>query len=149
MSTAFLVNQTGDSIADSVIEPFRAAFQGAVIGPADAEYDTARRIWNASINRRPGMIVRCTGLADVIAAVNFAREHRLLGAVRGGGHNVGGRALCDGGMVIDLTRMKGIHVDAAAKRARVQPGVLLGELDRETHVYGMAVPAGVVSKTGI
>ena len=124
-------------------------FTALVIRPADADYDTARRIWNASIDRRPGLIVRCTGLADVIAAVNFAREQQLLVAIRGGGHNVGGRALCDGGMVIDLSRMKGIHVDAAAKRVRVQPGVLLGELDRETHVYGMAVPAGVVSKTGI
>jgi len=149
MSIASLVNHAGESIADTVIEPFRSAHQGPVIRPADADYDSARRIWNASIDRRPGMIVRCTGLADVIAAVNFAREQRLLVAVRGGGHNVGGRALCDGGLVIDLSRMKGIHVDAAAKRVRVQPGVLLGELDRETHVYGLAVPAGVISKTGI
>jgi hypothetical protein len=149
MSIASLVNHSGEAVSDTLIETFRSAHHGPLIRPADADYDTARRIWNASINRRPGMIVRCTGLADVIAAVNFAREHRLLVAVRGGGHNVGGRALCDGGMVIDLTRMKGIHVDAAAKRARVQPGVLLGELDRETHVYGMAVPAGVVSNTGI
>ena len=149
MSTASLVNYAGESIADSLIEPFRASFQGVLIRPADADYDSARRIWNASIDRRPGLIVRCTGLADVIAAVNFARANRLLVAVRGGGHNVGGRALCDGGVVIDLSRMKGIHVDAGAKRVRVQPGVLLGELDRETHVYGMAVPAGVVSRTGI
>src|SRR4051812_34559288 len=149
MSTALLVNHAGDSIADSLIEPFRAAFQGMVIRPADADYDTARRIWNASIDRRPGLIVRCTGLADVIAAVNFGRDNHLLIAVRGGGHNVGGRALCDGGMVIDLSRMKGIHVDPEAKRVRVQPGVLLGELDRETHVYGMAVPLGVVSRTGV
>src|SRR4029078_410511 len=119
------------------------------IGPADGEYDTARRIWNASIDKRPGLIARCSGLADVIASVTFARDHDLLVAIRGGGHNVGGRALCDGGMVIDLSRMKGIHVNAEAKRVRVQPGVLLGELDRETHVYGRAVPARVVSRTGI
>ena len=149
MSTASLVNRIGDPIADSLLEPFQATFRGLVIRPADGEYEAARRIWNASIDRRPGLIVRCTGLADVIAAVNFARDHELLVAIRGGGHNVGGRALCDGGMVIDLSRMKGIHVDAEAKRVRVQPGVLLGELDRETHVYGMAVPAGVVSRTGI
>ena len=117
--------------------------------PADAEYDIARRIWNASIDKRPGLIARCCGLADVIAAVNFARDHDLLVAIRGGGHNVGGRALCDGGLVIDLSRMKGVHVDPRAGRVRVQPGVILGELDRETHVYGMAVPAGVVSKTGV
>ena len=95
------------------------------------------------------MIARCTGLADVIAAVRFARENRLLVAIRGGGHNVGGRAVCDGGMVIDLSGMKGIHVDPGAQRVRAQPGVLLGELDRETHVYGMTVPLGAVSKTGI
>lgn len=81
--------------------------------------------------------------------MRFAREHGLLVAIRGGGHNVGGRALCDGGVVIDLSRMKGIHVDPKARRALVQPGVLLGELDRETHVFGLAVPMGVVSKTGV
>ena len=133
----------------TTLEPFLAAFRGAVIQDGDAEYESARRIWNASIDKRPGLIVRCSGLADVIAAVRFAREHGLLVAIRGGGHNVGGRALCDGGMVIDLSRMKGIHVDPKARRARVQPGVLLGELDRETHVFGLAVPAGVVSKTGV
>jgi hypothetical protein len=131
------------------LEPFLAVFRGAVIRGGDAEYDAARRIWNASIDKRPALIVRCSGLADVIAAVRFAREHELLVAIRGGGHNVGGRALCDGGVVIDLSRMKGIHVDPKARRARVQPGVLLGELDRETHVFGLAVPAGVVSKTGV
>jgi FAD/FMN-containing dehydrogenase len=131
------------------LEPFLAVFRGAVIRGGDDEYDAARRIWNASIDKRPALIVRCSGLADVIAAVRFAREHELLVAIRGGGHNVGGRALCDGGVVIDLSRMKGIHVDPKARRARVQPGVLLGELDRETHVFGLAVPAGVVSKTGV
>ncbi|MEO7275830.1 MAG: FAD-binding oxidoreductase, partial [Vicinamibacterales bacterium] len=149
MSVASLVNHAGETIADALIAPFLSSHKGAVIRPADADYDTARRIWNASIDRRPGLIVRCTGLADVVAAVNFAREHQLLVAIRGGGHNVGGRALCDGGLVIDLSHLKGIQVDAAAKRVRVQPGVLLGELDRETHVYGMAVPTGAVSKTGI
>ena len=133
----------------ATLEPFLTAFRGAVIREGDAEYDGARRIWNASIDRRPALIARCSGLADVIAAVRFAREHGLLVAIRGGGHNVGGRALCDGGLVIDLSRMKGIHVDPGAGRVRVQPGVLLGELDRETHVFGLAVPAGVVSKTGI
>jgi len=149
MPALALINRAGDAIADEPIAQFRAGCRGAIIGPSDAGYDTARRIWNASVDKRPGLIVRCTGLADVIAAVNFAREHDLLVAIRGGGHNVGGRALCDGGLVIDLSRMKGIYVDARRGRARVQPGVLLGELDRETHVYGMAVPAGVVSKTGV
>ena len=131
------------------IEQFRTAFRGAIIRPGDEEYESARCIWNAHITARPGIIARCTGLADVIAAVKFAREHDLLVAIRGGGHNVGGRALCDGGLVIDLSRLKGIHVDPVARRARVQPGVLLNELDRETHVYGLAAPIGVISKTGV
>ncbi len=144
-----LVNCSGKTVDRTAIESFRNAFRGGLIHAGDAEYEPARRIWNASIDKHPGLIARCTGLADVIAAVRFAREQDLLVAVRGGGHNVGGRALCDGGLVIDLSRMKGIHVDARARRVRVQPGVLLGELDRETHVFGMTVPLGVVSKTGV
>src|SRR4051812_17776756 len=137
------------SIASGILEGFRSALRGAVIGDGDAEYNTARKIWNGSVDKRPALIARCSGLADVIAAVRFARENGLLVAIRGGGHNVGGRALCDSGLVIDLTRMKGIHVDPKARRARVQPGVLLGELDRETHVFGLAAAMGVVSKTGV
>lgn len=149
MPTRSLTDADGKPVDATTLEPFLAAFRGAVIRDGEAEYEAARRIWNASIVKRPGLIVRCSGLADVIAAVRFAREHGLLVAVRGGGHNVGGRALCDGGVVIDLSRMKGIHVDPKACRARVQPGVLLGELDRETHVFGLVLPAGVVSKTGV
>ena len=149
MSTRSLTATGAKPLDPSALEPLRAAFRGALIREGDGEYDAARRIWNASIDKRPGLIARCSGLADVIAAVRFAREHGLLVAIRGGGHNVGGRALCEGGMVIDLSRMKGIHVDPRARRARVQPGVLLGELDRETHVFGLAVPAGVVSRTGV
>jgi FAD binding domain/Berberine and berberine like len=149
MSTRSLSNFEGMDLNPSALEPFLAAFRGAVIQDGDADYESARQIWNASIDKRPGLIARCSGLADVIVAVRFARERGLLAAIRGGGHNVGGRALCDGGIVIDLSRMKGIHVDPAARRALVQPGVLLGELDRETHVFGLAVPTGVVSKTGV
>ena len=149
MSNATLVNQAGGAVDASRIEQLRGACRGPVIRPGDAEYDSARRIWNASIDKHPGVIVQCSGLADVIAAVRFARDNDLLVAIRGGGHNVGGRAVCDGGLVIDLSRMKGIHVDARARRVRVQPGVTLGELDRETHVHGLVVPAGVVSRTGI
>jgi FAD/FMN-containing dehydrogenase len=131
------------------IEEFRTAFRGEVIQSGDAGYETARKIWNASIDKRPGIIARCSGVADVVAAVNFARESELLVAVRGGGHNVAGRALCDDGIVIDLSGMKGIRVDARNHTARVQGGATLGDVDRETHVFGLAVPAGVVSKTGI
>jgi FAD/FMN-containing dehydrogenase len=149
MSSPELVNTRGAVIAADRIEAFQAAFGGEVIRPADASYGAARRIWNASIDKHPGLIARCSGVADVIAAVNFARENRILVAIRGGGHNVGGRALCDGGLVIDLSPMKGIYVDARRRRARVQAGATLGDVDRETHAFGLAVPTGVISKTGI
>src|ERR1700747_606909 len=144
-----LKNTKGMGVGKEGIERFQTAFRGEVIQPTDFGYDSARRIWNASIDRRPGIIARCAGVADVVAAVNCARENQLLVAVRGGGHNVSGRALCDGGMVIDLSGMKGIQVNAKNHTARVEGGATLGDLDRETHVFGLAVPAGIVSKTGI
>jgi hypothetical protein len=144
-----LKNTKGMVVGKDRIERFQAAFRGEVIQPGDSGYETARKIWNASIDKHPGMIARCAGVADVVAAVNFARENELLVAVRGGGHNVSGRALCDDGIVIDLSGMKGIHVDAKNHSARVQAGATLGDLDRETHVFGLAVPAGIISKTGI
>ena len=107
-----LKNTKGMVVSHDRIERFQAAFRGEVIQPGDSGYETARKIWNASIDKHPGIIARCAGVADVVAAVNFARENELLVAVRGGGHNVSGRALCDDGIVIDLSGMKGIHVDA-------------------------------------
>ena len=142
-------NTKGIVVGHDRIERFQAAFRGEVFRPGDSGYETARKIWNASIDKHPGIIARCSGVADVVTAVNFARENELLVAVRGGGHNVSGRALCDGGIVIDLSGMKGIHIDAKARIARVQGGATLGDVDRETHVFGLAVPAGVISKTGI
>src|SRR3984893_3658544 len=144
-----LKNTKGMVVGHDRIERFQAAFRGEVIRPGDSGYERARKIWNASIDRHPGIIARCSGVADVVAAVNFARENELLVAVRGGGHNVSGKALCDDGIVIDLSGMKGIHVDAKDHTARVQGGATLGDVDRETHLHGLAVPAGVVSKTGI
>lgn len=131
------------------IQPFRAEFRGQLFEPEDTGYDEARQIWNASVSKHPGLIARCSGVADVIAAVNFGRQNNLLTAIRGGGHNVGGRALCDDGLVIDLSRMRSVHVDAANQRVRVQGGATLGDIDRETHVFGLAVPCGIVPKTGI
>jgi len=131
------------------INSFRSAFQGQVFEPADVGYNEARQIWNASINKHPRLIARCSGVADVIAAVTFARANNLLTAVRGGGHNVGGRALCDDGLVIDLSRMKSVFVDPATRIVRVQGGATLGDIDRETHVFGLAIPCGIVPKTGI
>lgn len=131
------------------INSFRSAFQGQVFEPEDVGYNEARQIWNASVSKHPGVIARCSGLADVIAAVNLGRANRLLTAIRGGGHNVGGRALCDDGLVIDLSRMKSVFVDPSTRRVRVQGGATLGDIDRETHVFGLAIPCGIVPKTGI
>jgi FAD/FMN-containing dehydrogenase len=122
---------------------------GPVIGPGDEGYDAARRIWNGAIDRRPACIARCTGVADVVAAVGFARERDLQVAVRSGGHGVGGQALCDGGLVIDLSPMKGIRVDPVTRTARAEAGVLWGELDRETQLFGLATVGGIVTHTGI
>lgn len=124
-------------------------FRGELLGPDGAGYEEARRVWNASISRFPGLIARCAGVADVIAAVRFARENELLLAVRGGGHSFPGQSVCDGGLVIDLSPMKGIRVDPEARTVRAQAGVLLGELDRETQAFGLAVPSGIVTHTGL
>ena len=125
------------------------SFRGELLLPTSPGYDTARRIWNGAIDRHPACIARCTGVADVVAAVRFARERDLLVAVRSGGHGVGGHALCDGGLVIDLSPMKGIRVDPQARTARAEAGVLWGELDRETQLFGLATVGGIVSHTGV
>lgn len=127
----------------------RKDFTGELLHPGDDGYETARRIWNGAIDRRPALIARCTGPDDVISAVRFARSEGLLVAVRGGGHNVAGTAVCDDGLMIDLSPMKGIAVDPARRVARVQPGVLWGELDHETQAFGLAVPGGIVTHTGV
>ena len=136
-------------MSDLDIKSFRSSFHGQILEPADPGYDEARQIWNASVNKRPRLIARCSGVADVIAAIHFARANNVLTSIRGGGHNVGGRALCDDGLVIDLSPMRSIFVDAATRRVRVQGGATLGDMDRETHVFGLAVPCGIVPKTGI
>ena len=122
---------------------------GELIRPGDGGYEQQRQVWNGSIDRHPALIVRCAGVADVRAAIGFARTHNLLVAVRGGGHSFPGYSICDGGIVIDLSLMKGIRVDPAARTARVQAGVLLGELDRETQAFGLAVTTGIVTHTGV
>jgi len=131
------------------LQAFKSTFRGQVLEPSDAEYQGARRIWNASIDKRPRLIARCSGVADVVAAVDYARANNLLTSIRGGGHNVGGRALCDDGLVIDLSGMRAVHVNSNERTVQVQGGTTLGDLDRETHLFGLAVPCGVVSKTGI
>jgi FAD/FMN-containing dehydrogenase len=131
------------------LERLRDSIHGLVIGPGDEDYDEARAIWNGAIDRRPACIARCTGVADVVAAVRFARERDLLVSVRAGGHGVGGHAICDGGLVIDLSPMNGIRVDPAARTARAEAGVLWGALDRETQLHGLATVGGIVTHTGI
>jgi FAD/FMN-containing dehydrogenase len=137
------------AVPDGALNRLRERLRGPVIVPGDPEYDRARRVWNGSIDRHPAVVVRCTGVADVLASVRFAREHDLLLAVRGGGHNVAGAGTCDGGMVIDLSPMKGVRVDPASRTATAGPGLVWGELDRETQAFGLAVPGGIVSTTGI
>ena len=113
------------------------------------EYNEARKIWNAMIDRRPALIVRCAGAGDVMRSVRFAGEHKLLVAVRGGGHNIAGNAVCDGGLMIDLSPMKSVRIDAKAMTARVEPGATLGDMDRDTQAFGLATPVGINSTTGI
>jgi hypothetical protein len=131
------------------VDELQASFRGELVGPGDGGYDEHRKVWNGSIDRHPGLIARCAGVADVRHAVRFAREHGLVVAVRGGGHSFPGLSVCDDGMLIDLAPMKGIRVDPEAGTARAQAGVLLGELDRETQSFGLAVPAGIVTHTGL
>lgn len=136
-------------IDSSALQMLRADVRGAVLCPGQDGYDTARTIPNAMISRKPAVIVRCSGAADVVASVRFARNHDLVVAVRGGGHSVAGKSVCEGGLMIDLSTMKGIRVDPARRTARAQTGLLLGEFDRETQAFGLATTLGVVSRTGI
>ena len=131
------------------IEALRTALRGHLLQPTDADYDSARLIWNGMFDKKPALIARCNGTADVIDAVNFARETGLLTAVRCGGHNSSGSGSCDGGIVIDLSAMNAVHVDPETRCARVQGGATWGDFDREAQVHGLATPGGVVSATGV
>src|SRR5512132_4261148 len=130
-------------------QAFAEGVRGPILRPGDSGYDEARAIWNGLIDRRPALIVQCSGAADVVDAVNFAREQNLVLSVKGGGHNVAGNATNDGGMVIDLAGMRGVHVDPATAIVRAEGGATWGEVDRESQLHGLAVPGGVVSTTGI
>jgi FAD/FMN-containing dehydrogenase len=136
-------------LAGSAVEDFAARLQGELIRPENPGYEPARQIWNGMIDRRPALVARCTGVDDVVASVDFARENELPLAVRGGGHGVAGHALCDGGLVIDLSELTGVEVDPERRTARAQGGGTLGDLDRETQRHGLATPLGVVTETGI
>jgi FAD/FMN-containing dehydrogenase len=136
-------------LAGATLEDLKSRFRGALLCPGDSGYDEARSIWNGMIDRRPALIAQCLGVADVAACVNFAREHRLLLSIKAGGHNISGLAVADGALTIDLSLMRGVWVDPVGRTARAQAGCLLGDVDRETAVHGLAAVLGFVSNTGI
>lgn len=133
----------------AALDGLRARLRGALLLPGAGEYDAARSLWNAMIDRRPALIARCLGVADVVACVDFARAHDLPLSIKGGGHNIAGLAACDDGIMLDMSLMRGVWVDREARVARAQAGCLLGDVDRETQVHGLATVLGFVSATGI
>lgn len=138
-----------DTVTSDQVKDFRTKLRGSVLSPGDEGYDSARQIWNAMIDKRPAMIVRCAGAADVLAAVNFARDSKMPLAVRGGGHNIAGSALCDDGLVIDLSAMRSVQIEPTKRRAYVEGGATLRDFDHEAQAYGLATPLGINSTTGV
>ena len=136
-------------VKQPAVETFRTSLRGELILPGDEGYESARKVYNGIIDRRPLFIVRCANVRDVMSAVDFARENELTLAVRGGSHNVTGAAVCDGGLVIDLSRMKGVRVDPKNRTVRAEGGCTWGDVDHATHAFGLAVPGGIISTTGI
>lgn len=151
MSTVLARTRTGGTaeLDEKAIEAFRKNLRGCLLLEKDSGYDDARSIWNGMIDRRPALIARCLGVGDVVWCVNFAREHDLALSMRGGGHNIAGLALCDGGLMLDQSLMRGVWVDAANRTAHAQAGCVLGDVDRETQLHGLAASLGFVSNTGI
>ena len=136
-------------ISKEAVDEFKNSLRGKLVGPSDSIYDEARKVHNGMINKRPAMIVQCVCVTDIIASVNFARKSNLLVAVRGAGHNVAGTGVCDGGIVIDLSGMKGIRIDPAQRTVRVEPGVTWGELSHDLQFFDLAATGGYVSTTGV
>lgn len=137
------------TLEESVLKELDEAICGSLITPDHPDYDEARTIWNAMIDRRPGLLIRCSATQDIVHSVKFAVENNLLVAVRGAGHNIAGSAMCDGGMVIDLSHMRSVQVDPGERTAKVEPGATLGDFDAATQVHGLATPVGINSTTGI
>src|SRR5512146_928862 len=137
------------NIKAETIERLKESIRGKVLTPESEQYNEVRTVWNAMIDKKPALIVRCASAADVTHAVRFAGEHKLLLAVRGGGHNIAGNSVCDGGLMLDLSLMKSVRIDPKGKTARVEPGVTLGEFDRDAQAFGLATPVGINSTTGI
>ena len=137
------------AIDSTALEDLQARLRGALLVPASSGYDEARSIWNAMIDRPPSLIVRCLGVGDVVTCVRSARERGLTLSIKGGGHNISGLAVCDGGLMLDMSLMRGVWVDPVSRTARAQAGCLLGDVDRETQLHGLATVLGFVSNTGI
>ena len=140
---------TSIALEETVVQELVSRMRGELLRPGDVGYEQALRVYNGMIEKRPALIARCVDVADVLAAVNFAREHELTLAVRGGGHSGPGLGTCDDGLVIDLSDMKGIRVDPSARTARVEGGCTWGEVDHATHPFGLATPSGFISTTGV
>jgi FAD/FMN-containing dehydrogenase len=139
----------GMPLEAATVEEFAASFMGEMIRPEDTSYEEARKVYNGMIDKRPALIVRPTGTADVIDAVNLARENGLPLAIRCGGHSVAGKGVVDDGVLIDLSSLKGVRVDPASRKARANAGALWGEFDRETQLFGLAAPGGRVTTTDV
>ena len=136
-------------VPEAALDALRAGLDGTSFAPGDAAYDEARSVWNAMIDRRPALVARCAGAADVARCVVFARRHRVALCVRGGGHNIGGRAVADGALVVDQSQRRAVSVDLEAGVAVAEPGATLGDLDAGTRPYGVVLPSGIVSQTGL
>lgn len=151
MASVDLLNRKGEriSLPEGALDALSSRLRGELLRPADEAYESARKIWNGMIDRKPAMIVRCKGVADVMAAVDFVRENNLLLSIRAGGHNVSGASIAEGGTVIDVSGMRSVHVFPEERIARVEGGARLGDLDHETAPFALAAPVGVVSKTGV
>ena len=151
MASTTIRTLDGDDVTldQATVDAFSGVLGGELLTPGAPGYDEARSVWNAMIDRRPALVARCRGAADVMRSVDFARDHGLLVSVRGGGHNIAGNAVCDGGLMIDLSPMNGVRVDPESRTARIGPGATLADLDRETQAFGLATPVGYNSTTGI
>ena len=142
-------DETKEAMQQEAVTQFKSQLRGDLIEPTDARYDEERKVYNAMISRKPRLIAKCADVADVITAVQFGRQHDLRVSIRGGGHNAGGLGVCDDGLVIDLSLIKYVHVDPAARTVRVGGGCTWGDVDHATHAFGLAVPSGIISTTGV
>ncbi|HEX9666052.1 MAG TPA: FAD-binding oxidoreductase [Thermodesulfobacteriota bacterium] len=149
MANSNVTNSKGNKVQDKTIEEFKSKLRGELIRRGDEQYDEARKVYNAMIDKKPGLIARCVDAADVISAVNFARDNDMLVSIRGGGHNVGGFGICNDGLAIDLSPIKYTRLDPSERTVRVGAGCTWGDVDHATHQFGLAIPAGIISTTGV